>query len=73
MSRSNEVTVIVSRKDVEKIVFKELTEYLEDMADALKNAHTSSLPVHSFDLAEEVKELKKDIKAIKRIRSYYNV
>ena len=53
---------------INEIIYQELTETLEDQENYLKMALEGlSAGVYSFEVEEEIKELKKDVKALKRV------
>ena len=69
------IRVDITPDSVERLVYDQLTEYLVDLEECVTKIEASGLTmsthVYSTNPKRELKELKKDIKAIKRVRLYY--
>jgi len=69
------IRVDITPDSVERLVYEQLTEYLVDLEGCVNQIEASGLTissrVYSTNPKRELKELKKDIKAIKRVRLYY--
>ena len=69
------IRVDITPDSVERLVYDQLTEYLVDLEECVNQIEASGLTmttrVYSSNPKRELKELKKDIKAIKRVRLFY--
>lgn len=73
MSQHSAHKVEIHRESAEKLVYVLLTEYLKELEwarDFCEETDSTTL-MHDQDPKKELKELKKDIRAIRRVRSYY--